>query len=539
MNEVRPHIIHKQIIEVELPRGRSAAVLQDRIRNCWYDRILPRLDNVFSSLVDEAVIIRVDKLSLDLGEVSETMLEQQLTAKALESIEKMLKEKLRFEVDASNGVSAVPVRKADAEILLYFLTRGRLPWWSPVKDLDRLEATMMEAGMLPGGFSERFLLAIADPAVMRRLSFQFSRPFLQFLAACCIPSFEESGYATVDPAEALAAFSSGGYFRFSAETSASGESAATVGSTPADEDRQRDAGDNLRSGTDQPVDAAEMEMTNENVQAERTDGRRAEERSDEINLAGATSMARQPEEQSLHLPASGKEGSIASGTEQSLSGRPDQVPSGKGTTAIPGASGNEKKHPDEKERWVDAALRLRGNETRRNDAALRDDEALYIELAGLVILHPFLKPFFEALELTAGRAFRDEASMHKAVHLLGYLATGETDIQEQRLILPKLICGMAWTAPIERTGIITEADRTEAENLLTATIAHWKALKNASPDALREGFLQREGKLTQRENGWQLDVEKKTLDILMGSMPWGISMVKYPWMKALLFVNWG
>jgi hypothetical protein len=112
-------------------------------------------------------------------------------------------------------------------------------------------------------------------------------------------------------------------------------------------------------------------------------------------------------------------------------------------------------------------------------------------------------------------------------------------MQEQRLILPKLLCGMALTDPIERAGIITEEDTAEAENLLTAIISHWKALKNASPAALREAFLQREGRLTQLENGWQLDVEKKTLDILMGSMPWGISVVKYPWMKALLFVNWG
>ena len=70
-------------------------------------------------------------------------------------------------------------------------------------------------------------------------------------------------------------------------------------------------------------------------------------------------------------------------------------------------------------------------------------------------------------------------------------------------------------------------------------ILYWTVLMSTSPDGLREGFLQREGKLTLSDHGnWKLRVEQKSIDILLGYLPWGISMVKLPWMENLLVVEW-
>jgi hypothetical protein len=75
---------------------------------------------------------------------------------------------------------------------------------------------------------------------------------------------------------------------------------------------------------------------------------------------------------------------------------------------------------------------------------------------------------------------------------------------------------------------------------MEAAIRHWGALGSASPDGLREGFLQREGKLEKRADGWRLIVERKTIDVLLDRLPWGVGMVALPWMgEEVVWVEWG
>ena len=63
-------------------------------------------------------------------------------------------------------------------------------------------------------------------------------------------------------------------------------------------------------------------------------------------------------------------------------------------------------------------------------------------------------------------------------------------------------------------------------------------MKGSSAGALREGFLIRDGFIEETEKTWELKVEKKTLDILMESMPWAFGMIKLPWMEKRLNVEW-
>ncbi len=169
----------------------------------------------------------------------------------------------------------------------------------------------------------------------------------------------------------------------------------------------------------------------------------------------------------------------------------------------------------------------------------KEDSEIYSELAGLVILHPFLVNFLEGLKLISGKSFIDQAALHKSVYLLGNLCTGEFDLQEQRLVIPKLLCGMELNAVIKKPVVINEEEQIESEKLLTTVISYWSALKSTTPEGLRNTFLKREGKLSRNNNAWQLDVEKKPWDILLGKLPWGFSIIQLPWMDDLLFVNWG
>lgn len=162
----------------------------------------------------------------------------------------------------------------------------------------------------------------------------------------------------------------------------------------------------------------------------------------------------------------------------------------------------------------------------------------YIQNAGIVLIHVFMKNLFGKLELIENQEFKDESARHRAIHLVQFLATGQEALPEYEMLLPKFLCGLPFDIPIERNIELTTEEKAECENLLKAAVKHWGALGNASPEALREGFLSREGKLEKRNNGWYLTVEKKTLDILLGRLPWGIGMIKLPWMPDLLRVNW-
>ena len=169
-----------------------------------------------------------------------------------------------------------------------------------------------------------------------------------------------------------------------------------------------------------------------------------------------------------------------------------------------------------------------------------EKEGIYLSNAGLVLIHPFLLPYFENVGLVKDGAFLNPQAQEKAVHLLAYLATKEEGLPEYKLSLPKLLCGLPLSWPIEKAIELGEEEKLEGERLLEAAVKHWGALGDVSPDALREGFLQRDGKLVKKNEDWILTVEQKTMDVLLDKLPfgWGVSMIKLPWMNELLKVNW-
>ncbi len=161
---------------------------------------------------------------------------------------------------------------------------------------------------------------------------------------------------------------------------------------------------------------------------------------------------------------------------------------------------------------------------------------IYIGLAGLVLLHPFLPQFFRALGIAD-----DETLLQpdKALYLLYFLATGEIDVPEYELVLPKILCNISLGAVVESDITLLVDEQEEARALLTAVIRHWEILQNTGIEGLRETFLKRSGKLSQRSDGeWLLQVESKSYDILLEQLPWGISMIKLPWMSEMLRVEW-
>ena len=161
-----------------------------------------------------------------------------------------------------------------------------------------------------------------------------------------------------------------------------------------------------------------------------------------------------------------------------------------------------------------------------------------IQNAGIILLHPFLKYFFAVLRITNSMGIIKPSKKDLAVQVLHFLSTGSEEFFEANLVFEKFLCGMPLRMPVPKESLLTEEIKKEAEKLLSEVVKNWPELKNTSIDGLRQMFLQRDGKLIQKNKKFKLIIERKAQDILLEKLNWNISLIKLKWLSELLFVDW-
>jgi hypothetical protein len=166
------------------------------------------------------------------------------------------------------------------------------------------------------------------------------------------------------------------------------------------------------------------------------------------------------------------------------------------------------------------------------------NEKIYIQNAGLVLLHPFFSTYFTRLGMLENGLFINEEARMRAVHLLQYLVDGASDNPGPLLVLNKLLCNIPLEEPVIHGISLTEQEKSVSAELLTAVISRWDKLKNTSVAGLQASFLQRDGALYFEDNAWRLKVEHRGYDILLQTLPWSIGMIKTNWMSNALYVEW-
>jgi hypothetical protein len=154
------------------------------------------------------------------------------------------------------------------------------------------------------------------------------------------------------------------------------------------------------------------------------------------------------------------------------------------------------------------------------------------------LLHPFLLTLFRELGFREEDCWVSREAHQQAVLLLQYIATGRPELAEYELPLCKLLAGYPMGEPVAAELELTPVVEQEAAALLEHVIEQWPILGNTSPAGLRETFLARSGKLTRKDNGWLLQVEQKTVDLLLDHLPWGFGVVRNSWMEDVLFTEW-
>ena len=167
-----------------------------------------------------------------------------------------------------------------------------------------------------------------------------------------------------------------------------------------------------------------------------------------------------------------------------------------------------------------------------------NNDPIYIDNAGLVILSPFLKQLFDGLKFIENDAFIDSSYQSMTPRYLHYLISETTDVSESELVLNKLLCGLSPTAIISETIEISKEQKELLDGLLQAVINHWTTIKNTSAQGLQQTFLQREGILVEGADAWKLTVERKAYDILLDQVPFSFHTIYLPWMPKPIHVEW-
>ncbi|MGV7206310.1 contractile injection system tape measure protein [Oxalobacteraceae bacterium A2-2] len=487
MPQPAPHSIVRQVLEVDF-RGSEAAgmALQRRMAELHARQLLPVIEQTLERCAPPHGVLRIDRLELDAGSVPLSQLEQALPALLKCCLDEALAAHLSTAdagraQGAQGGASFLSTAQATDEVLAYFLNYGTLPAACHLANGTTLE------GMLLSAWREAPISGATGVAG----------------AAQAAPG--ERGISAV-LAQALA--SAAARERASRQFTAPALAALLARMSPALAHALEVSLEILRcrgaGGREPPArrllcDCALAEAVRATAGAE-------PRRIREALAAGDTELAVTLALRPVFAP-----------------GDTSQSPGGQ-DAAAPAAAGAASQSP------LSASSPGTGG-----DGHPAQHSGIYVDNAGLVLLHPFINRLFDKLGVSDGPMLLDAG---RALALLHYLATGRACAPEYALALAKVLCNVPLTAGVEADIAASPEEQLEADALLQAVIGHWTALRGTSPDGLRGAFLLRPGKLVMRAGEWLLQVEQQTADILLGQLPWGYSAVRLPWMDGILWVEW-
>lgn len=193
-------------------------------------------------------------------------------------------------------------------------------------------------------------------------------------------------------------------------------------------------------------------------------------------------------------------------------------------------------------RDVEAELHIADTE----QALVEATQPEYIEVpnAGLCLLAIWFPRLFDMLGLLVvnvdgKKDFKDIEARIRAVFILQRLVTDEVrEYEEYELAFNRILTGCPFHVPLPRTLGLPPNEIQTAESMLAGVKANWDKLKNTSVKGFQRSFIERPGKLEQREDKWVLYVENRAYDILLDSLPWSYRQIRLPWLKKKINVVW-
>lgn len=509
------HIIKKAIVEIYVPSANSAMDLQNKTMSFFKEKICPLIEKIVAKYSNEGETIRIDKLELDFenfnpqnsNDTELRKLEQQIEEKLVKLITE--EQKNNFSGETVTDVKKIPKEKADEELFIHLLRTGSLPWWAKTEQSISLEALAQKIlAKSSGSIIKELSAAIRISAVRKRVANKLSSE-------------------SVEKIIALAFSSSADFLKYVREILN-----VTKDDFPFSENIRKELYEYILK---YPVSSSyTMQLFIAGFIKEKNDLSLAEKlyKLSNINSSDKTAetikqgIADTDEHFSNQIKKmfNVKDVKLFFSSEENNEVKEKTVTEQKTNVLRP----NNKKDLINEEDFSHEQIEL-----------YEETGDYFIKNSGMIILAPYLSALFTELDLCDGKTFISEEAKERAVYLLQYLATGkEEDFEEHEMVLNKILCGVEIGAPLTLQFIISEKEKEECLGLLQAVATNWPALKGTSGEGMRDTFFMRDGILEQQSNGWNLKIEKTTIDILLDKLPWGISILQMPWSKEMIFVEW-
>lgn len=512
------HSVRKFVLELQVPSGDGAYQLQRRCSDMIRQELVTGLDSLLNDCFDEKEVTRIPYLEIDLGDITPGEIENVFVSRCLQQ----LSEKLKTISGQRKTGQDIPVERISTaqdviDRFIYFLETGQLPDLARLPAMSEWSEAIIEAVAADNAyFAKRFRAALAKHTkITERLMRQFDGAFIERLIGNCEPSCKKEVIMAMLRDTVLAEI-----------PTMQGGDKLVIFLFAAAEPLIRDEIERLlfllqQSQVQYPSLPLRKKIMEHLVRL--------------LQQAPAGKMVvvigeikKWLARQMTGLPALQTSLVILNELEVLLRQQEAGIPAGQ---AQPIAAD------------VDTAKGEQSPRVTENKEAISEvsqSTAVFVDNAGLIILHPFLTSFFEKAGLTRQNRFIDDEAKYRVVHLLQYMAGGQEEAPEYLMPLNKILCGVPREMHIDRFIRLTEKEKEEAGKMLQAVIGHWTVLGNSSVAALQETFLQRRGKLDflEEDRTWKLQVERKAFDILLDRLPWGYSQVQLSWMEHRLVTEW-
>jgi hypothetical protein len=535
---MKRHIIQKQVVELSLYEMEKFHPVADAFNNIIQQTVLPRLSNQFDKLSDEHTVITADQLEIDLGIISDwerqkDFLGDRLVELIVQKISALIDERKNHK-NFSEARVFVPVPIRQWVAWKQYLETGSLPWFGRAGSQYEWETVLTETldfnSVSHSYIKEIIREVVSNQQARKRLLLVFSRSFIDVI-------IKATGRATEDRLwlirfaqwlEVEMKISGGAFEKLSREVLLTYI-------------YNNDPGISFIALLENLI----CLYPNQNWVTIVKTIKKSLTINESLSGTGLQKMMQYFIDVLLSPVSENefrktiREIPETFAIEPYFSSRAFQII-------------NDQKLPGNEYRSIQAEAIGQGDidastvqDYKRNDIALIpakeasiENESLYVPYAGLVITAAFLPMFFEAVGLIKDGTFTSFESQIKAVRLTGFLGSGQIDTPDWELAVPKILCGLDSSVAISMDEVPDKESLLEAESLLKALIKHWNALGYCSTDGLREGFLERNGKLTDQPENWLLQVEAKTIDILLDKISWSFSTIKLPWMQKMLITEW-
>ncbi len=498
------HVIKKQVLELKLSSNKDMFRIQQKAGDFYYQQILPAIESILDNLTDEDHIIQIDRLELDLGniewlegrqEMNTLDLQQKIEQEAKKSMQHLVEQQYINNRIGGHISDLGKLRTRHAcEQWLHYMRSGYLGWNTGelTKDwkLSVLKALATDYSLM----EELKQLVIGNPNAIQRLVSNHEISFLVKLMEVVTAHEQQMLPQWIFEIEK---------FLGDEDIEMNAQELRPIGSTSARIWQQF-----IKAGVEGKGTAA---IAFDIVKQHKNDKPLRESQWSQEHLPLLWPVL---ESQKL------KDDLFPKAIIQ-----PNETGSGLKTDANT-KEGNGNDEAD--------AITLKKDEWENELPA----DGIFAEHAGLILLHPFYRHLLLHTGLTTQGKFIGRTEQERAIWLLHFIATGSLEAEEHQLLLPKILCGYPMELSPDKNILLDASTCEEALDMMKAAIEQWAILKHTSVDGLREGFLQRKGKLYTKNGDTCIAMESSSIDILLDQLPWNLNIVKLPWVKQLIRVEW-